>query len=193
MARLRSGVFLDRDGTLNVRPLEHDYVMSADEFSWLPGARQGIARLDEAGYVLFVVSNQQGVGLGVLKRSALHDIELRMIRDLAERGSTIRAFAYCVHVAESGCDCRKPEPGLILRLASDFDIDLNRSWMIGDSESDVIAGQAAGCRTALVGAQPLTTRPDIVAPSLLAAAVTIAGGAAVAGTRVTASVGRQKR
>jgi D-glycero-D-manno-heptose 1,7-bisphosphate phosphatase len=165
----RRAVFLDRDGTLNVRPPEHRYVTSPKDFAWLPGAAEGAARLAAAGYVLAVASNQRGVSLGVVEPAVLRAVEVRIQRDLGEHGCAIEAFGYCPHDVGAECTCRKPRPGMILRLARELDLDLRHSWVIGDSESDVLAGQAAGCRTALLGTVPDTCEPDLVAPSLEAA------------------------
>jgi D-glycero-D-manno-heptose 1,7-bisphosphate phosphatase len=161
----RKAAFLDRDGTLNVKAHEHEYVASADDFVWLPGAVEGLARLARAGYVLVVVSNQRGVGRGLVTVEALRAIEDRIQRDLAAHGSAIEAFRYCFHQDEDACDCRKPKPGLIMRTAEELALDLGSSWMIGDSESDASAGKAAGCRTAFVGSGE-ATGADVVAPSL---------------------------
>jgi D-glycero-D-manno-heptose 1,7-bisphosphate phosphatase len=158
--------FLDRDGTLNVRPAEHEYITSARDFEWLPGATAGLARLAQAGYVLAVVSNQRGVARGLVTVSVLEDVEERIQRDLAALDCAITAFRYCFHDLDAGCDCRKPKPGLITRLADELELDLCRSWMIGDSDTDILAGSSAGCRTALVGAEGGATRPDAVAASL---------------------------
>ena len=164
-----AAVFLDRDGTLNRRPPEHRYVTAPEEFTWLPGAAQGAARLAAAGYVLTVVSNQRGVALGLVDEGVLRAVELIIQHGLAEHGCEIEAFAYCPHDEAARCPCRKPRPGMLLRLAGQLNLDLRRSWVIGDSESDVLAGQAAGCRIALVGTVPRTCVPDLVAPSLDAA------------------------
>ena len=87
-------------------------------------------------------------------------------RTLVQRSVAIEAFMYCPHDEQAQCGCRKPRPGLILRLAAELELDLPRSWMIGDSESDILAGKAAGCRTALVGTGPETYGADLLAPSL---------------------------
>jgi len=163
----RRAVFLDRDGTLNERPAEHCYLRSPTQFRWLPGAREGAALLAKAGYVLAVVSNQRGLARGLLDRAALRAIEARVQRGLAAHGCRIEAFRYCPHDLDMGCSCRKPAPGLLLDLAKDLRLDLGRSWMIGDSESDVLAGTAAGCRTILLGRSPRDSRPDAVLGSLL--------------------------
>jgi D-glycero-D-manno-heptose 1,7-bisphosphate phosphatase len=170
----RKAIFLDRDGTLNVRAPEHEYVTSVRDFAWLPGAVEGVARLARAGYVLTVVSNQRGVARGLVTRETLREIEQRIQRDLVAEHCAIERFHYCFHESEDDCECRKPRPGMILDLAEELDLDLAASWVIGDTETDVAAGRAAGCLTALVG--EAEGDPDLVAPSLDAASAAIASG-----------------
>jgi D-glycero-D-manno-heptose 1,7-bisphosphate phosphatase len=165
----KRAAFLDRDGTINVRPPAHHYLSAPDEVVLLPGAAEGASRLARAGYVLAVVSNQRGVARGLLDLAALRAVEERIRQLLADDGCEIELFRYCTHDDAAGCACRKPRPGLILEAAEELEIDLRSSWMIGDSESDVLAGQAAGCRTVLIGAVPEHAQPDLVAPSLEAA------------------------
>ena len=163
----RPAVFLDRDGVLNVKPPEHEYVTSPQDFVWLPGAADGAARLARAGYVLAIVSNQRGVARGLVSWQTLGAIE-RLIQDeLALREASITEFRYCPHDESACCSCRKPRPGMILELAAELDIDLGSSWLIGDSESDVRAGRAAGCKTALVGGALVGVGADLTASSLL--------------------------
>ncbi len=167
----RFAAFLDRDGVLNARPPEHDYVRSVAGFRWLAGAAEGAARLAQAGYVLAVVSNQRGVARGLVEPQTLTAIEREIQAGLGLLGSRIEAFRYCIHDLDDACDCRKPAPGMLLSLADELGLDLARSWMIGDSESDVRAGHAAGCATALVGdatqVHTIDPPPELVAPSLL--------------------------
>jgi D-glycero-D-manno-heptose 1,7-bisphosphate phosphatase len=170
-------VFLDRDGTLNKRPAHHDYVRSPSEFAWLPGAPEAVARLWFAGYVPLVVSNQRGVAKGVIDASTLRAIDVRIQLDLEPHGVAIRAFSYCTHDDVDGCDCRKPRPGMLIELARELDLDLSASWMIGDSLSDVAAGQEAGCRTVLIAGNGTATTATFVAPSLAAAADLVIGAA----------------
>jgi D-glycero-D-manno-heptose 1,7-bisphosphate phosphatase len=176
----RRAVFVDRDGTLNVRPREHEYVTAERDFTWLPGAATGLARLAHAGYVLAVVSNQRGVARGLVRLQALHAIEAKIQRDLARYGCEITAFRYCTHGDEDGCECRKPRPGMILDLVRELDIDLAGSWVIGDSESDVRAGEAAGCGTVLIGESDHDVRPDLKARCLAEASdlLTLPSGSA---------------
>jgi D-glycero-D-manno-heptose 1,7-bisphosphate phosphatase len=163
----RRAVFLDRDGTLNVRAPEHEYVTSVRDFVWIPGAREAAARFAHAGFVLTVVSNQRGVARGIVKPEALAAIEQRIQHDLAPYDCAVEAFRYCIHNDADACDCRKPKPGMLLDLAQRLDLDLGASWMIGDAESDVRAGEAAGCATALIGENLSGDRADVVAASLI--------------------------
>jgi D-glycero-D-manno-heptose 1,7-bisphosphate phosphatase len=174
----RRAVFLDRDGTLNVRPAEHAYLTSADEFEWLDGAVEALARLARGGFVLAVVSNQRGVARGLVTQEVLAEIERRMQEDLAAHGCRIEAFSYCPHDIEDRCGCRKPEPGMLLDVAEQLDLDLARSWMVGDTAADVQAGRAAGCRTALVAVAPGTATADVVVSTLDEASRLIVASAA---------------
>jgi D-glycero-D-manno-heptose 1,7-bisphosphate phosphatase len=176
----RAAVFLDRDGTLNVKPSDGDYVRSPEEFQWLPDAAAGAAMLAGAGFALFVVSNQRGVARGLIDEATLAAIELIIQDALRPLGAHVEAFRYCRHDVSDGCDCRKPASGMIVSLACEHGLDLHRSWMIGDADSDVAAGRAAGCKTVrLVG--PGGSRgdgpyPDVVAASLVDASDQIVGG-----------------
>ncbi len=165
MGGLRPAVFLDRDGTLNLRPPAHEYLGSIDEFVWVPGARDALARLAHAEYVLAVVSNQRGVARGLVNPAIFRGLEVRMQRELAPYGAHFEGFRYCFHDIGDNCDCRKPRPGMLLSLGRELGLNLARSWMVGDMESDVAAGHAAGCRTARVASHDQTAA-DIVAPTL---------------------------
>ncbi len=122
-----------------------------DGFELLPGAVEGIARLAECGFTLAVVSNQRGIARGLVDRAVLAGIEERLQAALEPLGARIAGFYYCPHMDEDDCDCRKPKPGMLLDAARELGLDLNASWMIGDSETDIQAGAAAGCRTAYLG------------------------------------------
>jgi D-glycero-D-manno-heptose 1,7-bisphosphate phosphatase len=169
--------FVDRDGTLNVCPPAHAYVETAGAFEWLPGAIEGLASLGLQGFALVVVSNQRGVALGLVSASVLEEIEQIIQSALAERGADgVLAFRYCIHGLAERCRCRKPAPGLVTAAADEFGFDLASSWMIGDSESDVLAGAAAGCRTARIMASGTDSNATLVAPSLLSVAKALESG-----------------
>jgi D,D-heptose 1,7-bisphosphate phosphatase len=147
-------VFLDKDGTLTTNV---PYNVSPDQIDLAAGAAEALPRLVRRGYQLVVVSNQSGVARGYFAEAALACVETRLRELLDELGAPLAGFYYCPHypagcVAEYAvdCTCRKPKPGLLLRAAHDLDLDLTRSWMIGDILHDVEAGRRAGCRTILV-------------------------------------------
>lgn len=152
--RIARAVFLDKDGTLI-----HDvpYNVDPERVALLPGVGSALRRLQDAGYLLFVVSNQPGVALGRFPSGALRMVEARLDELLAPFGVVITAYAWCTHLPASvrsasalACTCRKPRPGLLLDTAATHGVALDRSWMIGDILDDVEAGMRAGCRTILV-------------------------------------------
>ena len=141
-------VFLDRDGVINRD--RDDYVKNIGEFVFLPGVLEGLAKLKKAGIAAAVVSNQAGVGRGLIGPADLESINRRMLAEVVEHGGEISGSYYCTHRRDEGCGCRKPETGLFREAVADLDIELSDSYLIGDSASDIEAGQKAGCRTILV-------------------------------------------
>ena len=150
-------VFLDRDGVINQRPPEGDYITRWEDFHILPGVAEGIALLNHAGFSVIVVTNQRCVAKGQLSEANLQQMHERMTDVLARAGANIDATFYCPHEIEPRCDCRKPAPGMLLSAARLHGIDLRTSWMIGDSDNDVEAGRNAGCKTARVVAVDVTS------------------------------------
>lgn len=146
----RPTVILDRDGVLNKRPVQAQYVRTWDEFEWLPGAREALRLFKDAHYRVIVVSNQAGIARGVMTEGDLKRIHKRMQAEVLEAGGRIDAIYYCPHDWDDGCKCRKPRPGMLFQAQRDFNLDLSRTPFIGDDERDVQAGDAAGCPTALV-------------------------------------------
>jgi histidinol-phosphate phosphatase family protein len=141
-------LFLDRDGVINYN--RNDYVKSWDEFVFIPTAKEAIQKINRSEFMLIIITNQSPIGRGIFTTEILDNIHKNMLQELAASGCVIDAIYYCPHKPDDGCTCRKPKPGLILRAAEDFGIDLSGSWMIGDSDGDVKAGEAAGCMTAKV-------------------------------------------
>jgi D-glycero-D-manno-heptose 1,7-bisphosphate phosphatase len=143
-----SAVFLDRDGVINEN--RSDHVRSWDEFRFLPGSLEAIARLHQAGVRVFVITNQAIVNRGMITREALDDLHSRMTTEIARHGGRVESVIYCPHRPDEHCGCRKPMPGLLTRAAVEHGIDLDRSVVVGDALADLQAGAAAGCRTVLV-------------------------------------------
>lgn len=178
-------MFLDRDGVLNVRPPDHEYLTSAERFAWLPGAQAAIAELKGAGWKVAVVSNQRGVARGLVSSGTLAEIEARIQADLGP-AAALDGFFYCPHDLDAGCDCRKPRPGLLRRAEKELGADLRSSWVIGDRYSDMQLAWSVGAQGALVksgyGLGELTylspgwsKQPDLVAENLLEAVERILG------------------
>nr|WP_320115485.1 D-glycero-beta-D-manno-heptose 1,7-bisphosphate 7-phosphatase [uncultured Desulfuromonas sp.] len=147
-------VFLDRDGTINV---ERDYLYRPEDFCFIDGAETAIRQLNDAGFVVVVVTNQSGVARGYYREEDVEILHDYLSHQLAKVGAHIDGYYYCPHHPQSGqapyvqeCECRKGKPGMLLQAARDLDIDLSRSWMVGDKKADVDAGLAAGCRPILV-------------------------------------------
>jgi len=143
----RKTIFLDRDGTINVRPPQACYVEKPEQFVWLEGAKDAIRLLKEAGYRVVLVSNQPGIARGRLTTETLNSIHEKMQSELKrETGFEIDAIYYCPHNWDEGCECRKPKPGMLYQAQKDMSLDLTKCVLIGDDERDIQAGMAAGCR-----------------------------------------------
>jgi D-glycero-D-manno-heptose 1,7-bisphosphate phosphatase len=147
----RPAIFIDRDGVIN-RHRPNDYVLEWAQFDFIPGIIEGLRELYTLNLPMIVISNQAGVGNGLLDRSDLEDITARLQERLSASGVPLTAYYYCPHKRDEGCQCRKPKPGMLRSAAEDFNIDLRRSLFIGDSSTDIQAALAAGCRPILFGA-----------------------------------------
>jgi len=142
-------IFLDRDGVINKNP-QTEYVTSLEKFEFIPGAVEAIERLSAAGYKIFVISNQQGVGKGLYTQKTLDKITQWMVKKIEEKGGQIAGVYYCTHLEEENCLCRKPKTGLIEKAMGEVKKDLRETFFIGDTELDIKTGEAAGCKTVLV-------------------------------------------
>lgn len=156
--------FLDRDGVIN----KGGNINRKSEFVLLPGVTEAIRLMNELGYEVFVVSNQGGVGLGHMTRTALRSINGLMVTLIREGGGDIRESKYCTHKPHAGCSCRKPQPGMLLELMEKYGIERDQSFMVGDRDTDIMAGQRAGVRTVFIGEEaPARVEPDFRFDSLL--------------------------
>ena len=142
-------VFLDRDGVINENKRE-DYVKSWEEFVFLPSALGALARLARSDLAVVVVTNQAIVNRHMVPAGAVEDIHTRMLRAIEATGGRVDRVMYCPHRPDEYCDCRKPQPGMLLRAAAELKLDLSQSYLVGDAEADMRAGRAAGCRRYLV-------------------------------------------
>jgi D-sedoheptulose 7-phosphate isomerase len=140
----RKAVFIDRDDTI-VRDVP--YCARPEDLQLLPGVGASIRRLNEAGYLAVLVTNQSGVGRGYFDEEDLARIHEKLCRDLEAEGARLDAIYYCPHLPDSGCGCRKPATEMVERAVREHHIDLSSSYVVGDSDMDVAMGEAIGCRT----------------------------------------------
>lgn len=141
-------VFLDRDGTINQKAPRACYIEKPEQFIWLEGAKEAVRLLKESGYRLILVSNQPGVARGNLTENTLGQIHKRMQEELKqETGYQIDAIYYCPHNWDEGCECRKPNPGMLYQAQKDYSLNLRECILIGDDDRDIEAGAIAGCKT----------------------------------------------
>lgn len=144
---LRPAVFLDRDGTIGE---ELGYVNHIDRFQIFPYAAEAIRHLNEAEIPVVIVTNQSGIARNIFPESLVHEVHKKMVAELAAGGAWIDAIYFCPHKTEDACECRKPNPGLLLQAAREHALDLPASWVVGDRYADLEMGYAAGARGILV-------------------------------------------
>jgi len=141
-------IFLDRDGVINQD--RDDYVKEWAEFEFIPGSLEAIKELTEHGFRPIVITNQSAINRNMMTRKGLEDIFENMKNAVAAYGGWIEDIFYCPHVPEDGCDCRKPEPGLLYQARDAYGIDLATTYMIGDNLKDMQCARAAGCGKAVL-------------------------------------------
>ncbi len=155
----QKAVFIDRDGTINRYV---GFLRNIEDFELIPGTSRAIKAINSSGYLAIVVTNQPVIARGEVSYEELERIHQKMETLLGLEGAYLDGIYYCPHHPDKGyegevpalkieCGCRKPKPGMLLKAAKDFNIDLSKSWMIGDGENDILAGKTAGCRTCLIG------------------------------------------
>lgn len=158
----QKAIFLDRDGTINKYV---GFLRNIDDFELIDGVTQAIQKINASGYLAIIVTNQPVIARGEVTVPQLQEIHNKMETLLGLEGAYLDAIYYCPHHPHKGyageipelkidCDCRKPKPGMLLKAAEDFNIDLNQSYMVGDGENDVKAGIAAGCQAVLLSDNP---------------------------------------
>jgi len=170
-------VFLDRDGTINE---EVGYLDHLDKLQMIPGTAEAIRMINDSGLKAVVVTNQSGIGRGFFNESFIREVHAQLQEALKEKGAFIDAFYFCPHHPTEGkgayltsCNCRKPQPGMLLKAAADMNIDLGRSYMVGDTPKDVETARKVCAKGVLVktgygGDQhEEAVRPDYLAEDLL--------------------------
>lgn len=148
-------VFLDRDGVINRYPGDADYVKSWSEFHFLPKVKPALKKLNDKGFKIFIISNQAGVSKGIYSQDNLDLITKNMLNELKKYNIDIAGVYYCTHRQEDNCSCRKPKTGLIEIAINQLkkeglDVELSKSYFIGDTIRDVETGKSAGLKTILV-------------------------------------------
>ncbi|WP_342566656.1 HAD family hydrolase [Psychrobacillus sp. FSL K6-4046] len=166
---MKKAVFLDRDGVINeVLTNRVKFVNKPRDLYFLPRVPEAIKKLNAVFDYIFVVTNQGGVGLGYTKEKQLIQIHEHMAEALKKKGAVIHEVVYCPHKPKEGCSCRKPNSKLIEDLAKKYDINLTFSYMVGDTDTDIIAGKKAGTKCVFLGkSDPLA---DAIFPDLAKAA-----------------------
>lgn len=172
-----NAIFLDRDGVINRYPGDTKYVTSWREFKFLPRAKKAISLLSRKKYLIFIISNQAGIGKGIYTQDSLSKITRNMLKELKRADAKVDSVYYCIHRDEDNCGCRKPKDGLVRLAIKGRRINLRHSFFIGDTIRDVQTAKAAGCKSILIlsGKERLANRkhweaqPDFVFRNLYAA------------------------
>ena len=147
--RPRSAVFLDRDGVINEN--RSDYVRSTEQLHIFPATLPALARLAQSEHAIVIVTNQSAIGRGLVSAETVAQSNHYLLERIHAAGCRIDALYLCPHAPDDACECRKPRPGLLLQAGSELQLDLTRSWLIGDAISDLQAAIASGVRPILVG------------------------------------------
>lgn len=161
LSNKQKAVFLDQDGTINKYV---GFLRNINDFELIDGVAEAIKNINASGYLAIVVTNQPVIARGEVAFQELEEIHNKMETELGLQGAYLDAIYYCPHHPHKGyegeipelkieCDCRKPKPGMLLKAAGDYNIDLSQSYMIGDGENDIKAGLAAGCKTVLINGE----------------------------------------
>lgn len=168
----RYAAILDRDGVINDN--RRGVVNQPADFVLYDTASEGIRLLKNSGFLVLVATNQGGVGLGYMSEADLEQIHIEMQQQLGEQGAAVDEILACTHAPDVHCNCRKPQPGMILSYLHKYQLNRETTYMVGDRRTDVEAGRRAGVRTVFIGKSPLP-EADYTAGSLLEAAKWMVG------------------
>lgn len=160
----RAAVFFDRDGTLIY---DAHYPGNPDDVRFMPGAREALIQLQQQGFLLFIISNQSGIGRGYITHEEAESVHRKVATDLEASGIKLCCAYYCPHSPDDNCQCRKPSPYMLMEAADKFNLEIGRSFMIGDRDVDIETGKRAGCRTILLRENLIVeeqeSQPDYIA------------------------------
>ncbi len=155
---MNKAIFLDRDGTIII---DKEYLYRPEEVEYFPWSRQALEIMQNSGYLLFIVSNQSGIGRGYFKEEDAHKVHQRIQDDMKSWGLNIfTAISFCPHTTQQKCKCRKPEPQMLIDLIAKYDIDPKESYMVGDKTADVWAGEKSGVTPVLLQGQSKYLKGD---------------------------------
>ena len=171
-----AAVFLDRDGVINDN--HEDYILSWDQMQLLPGSLTALTKLAQTNYTIVIVTNQSAIGRGLIKADAAREINDRLLACIEQCNGRIDGLYLCPHAPYDLCECRKPKTGLLLQAAQELNINLNRSWLVGDAITDLQAGISAGVQSILVHTGRGTSQSSLCTPQTLAHVVEMADLAA---------------
>ncbi len=179
MSNTQKAIFLDRDGTIIE---EVNFLSTVEETRLFPYTIEALTILKDADFLFFVTTNQSGIARGYFDASAVNAIHAKIQNELKANDLQIESFHFCPHMPDAGCRCRKPNTGMIEQACENFDIDLSKSWMVGDKILDIGMGFNAGTKAALVKtghgkkqSAELDREPEIIAENLLEAAKSVIG------------------
>lgn len=171
-SKKRTAVFLDRDGVINEKAAEHDYIKKWAEFKFLPNAIKAIKELN-GKFLVIIVSNQRGIARSLMTLGDFDDINAKMKEELSKNGARVDGVYFCPHDSKDNCECRKPKIGMVKKAEKDFNIDLKDSYFIGDSSSDILCGKNAGLIAIGVktgeGCKDCRVKPDYMFEDILEA------------------------
>lgn len=190
----RRAVFLDRDGTI---AKDVHYCRKVEDFELLPTVPQAIRLLNEHGFKIIVITNQSGIARGYFSEKTLDEIHQKMKDELAKCNAWVDAIYFCPHHPDDNCECRKPKTALFLKAIKEHDIEISRSYVVGDTSMDIEAGKSLGCKTVLVTSGPkgnegVISSPDHVAENLLSAAEWIVNDLRITTTIIVPAFNEEK-
>lgn len=173
---MEKAIFLDRDGVINKDPGLNSYVSKIEDFIINKGVYEALINLQKKGFILIVITNQSGIARGHYSKEDFFKITDFMINDLKNKGIEIKEVYFCPHHPDENCNCRKPKIFFVEEARKKYNIDLENSWLIGDSETDIELGINSRCKTILVGEKHINLKPDFKSKDLLEASKIIENG-----------------